>query len=513
MKSNYKNGQGTIENFSASRQKFYQKGSAQGTIEYLVILAVVVVIGLLLVSLLSSFFTNSSNISKISNNTFSATTSSGISVREVVTDLDGDSAIELQNVTADTITLEKIVVGESQKIFNKKILSGDKKTFSLVNLGDDCICKAGEKTKVCTYELYTISKNGLSKKDVVELNVNCTDNLNISDDVIEEVDITTPVFLLVSPQDNTIINNLDNNVDFNFIITDDSLIASCSFYLDGDLIDTNSDQFISSTFINFDANLFSEGDHNWFVTCLDIYNNSSNIDRNINYTPVYVDELLENNFVFTITVPTFYGPHYTYNIYTSNYYTSLDINWGDGTTTTIDDGSSDWRTHAYFSEGDYNIAMHGTVKQIKFSYWPTVLKDILSPMSNGLTGLTSTNNMFYQHNNLVQPFTAENFLDGVSAGITDMNYMFAYSNFNQDISNWDTSNVVSMEHMFSYNRSFNQDISDWNVSSVTNMDYLFDTSEAFNQDLSDWDVDQVTSYTNYDAGATSWETQNKPNFN
>ena len=48
------------------------------------------------------------------------------------------------------------------------------------------------------------------------------------------------------------------------------------------------------------------------------------------------------------------------------------------------------------------------------------------------------------------------------------------TDFNQDISSWDVSNVIDMEGMFYYAESFNQDISDWDVSSVGYMYAMFD---------------------------------------
>jgi len=42
--------------------------------------------------------------------------------------------------------------------------------------------------------------------------------------------------------------------------------------------------------------------------------------------------------------------------------------------------------------------------------------------------------------------------------------MFARSNYNQDIRNWDVSNVETMLQMFEYNTSFMYDLSCWNVS-------------------------------------------------
>ena len=47
------------------------------------------------------------------------------------------------------------------------------------------------------------------------------------------------------------------------------------------------------------------------------------------------------------------------------------------------------------------------------------------------------------------------------------------SNFNEDISSWDVSNVANMTQMFRNATNFNQDIGDWNTSSVTNLSGMF----------------------------------------
>ena len=51
--------------------------------------------------------------------------------------------------------------------------------------------------------------------------------------------------------------------------------------------------------------------------------------------------------------------------------------------------------------------------------------------------------------------------------------MFANSNFNGDISNWDVSNVTNMVYMF-YNSPFDHDISNWNVKNVERYNYIFE---------------------------------------
>ena len=55
--------------------------------------------------------------------------------------------------------------------------------------------------------------------------------------------------------------------------------------------------------------------------------------------------------------------------------------------------------------------------------------------------------------------------------------------FNQDIGNWDTSNVIHMSYMFRGAVSFNQDIGNWNTSKVTNTMAMFEDAISFNQDI------------------------------
>ena len=63
-----------------------------------------------------------------------------------------------------------------------------------------------------------------------------------------------------------------------------------------------------------------------------------------------------------------------------------------------------------------------------------------------------------------------NFID--TELITDMSFMFTYSEFSGDISSWNVENVTNMSAMF-YNSKFNGDISNWNVENVTNMRWMF----------------------------------------
>ena len=70
--------------------------------------------------------------------------------------------------------------------------------------------------------------------------------------------------------------------------------------------------------------------------------------------------------------------------------------------------------------------------------------------------------------------------------ITDMSYLFKYSNFTGDISCWNTSKVEDMSGMF-YGTPFNSDISKWDTSNVKDMFRMFYGS-AFSHDISKWNI-------------------------
>jgi surface protein len=89
--------------------------------------------------------------------------------------------------------------------------------------------------------------------------------------------------------------------------------------------------------------------------------------------------------------------------------------------------------------------------------------------------------------------------------VTNMNSMFVNArNFNQDIGGWYTSSVTDMKFMFFGAESFNQDIGNWNTSSVTDMKNMFYSATSFNQNIGNWDTGQVTNMINMFSNATSF---------
>ena len=95
--------------------------------------------------------------------------------------------------------------------------------------------------------------------------------------------------------------------------------------------------------------------------------------------------------------------------------------------------------------------------------------------------------------------------DWNTSNVTNMGQVFrGASTFNQDISDWNTSNVTNMGQVFRGASTFNQDISDWNTSNVTNMGQVFSGASTFNQDISDWNTSNVTNMNNMFNGASTF---------
>ncbi len=136
-----------------------------------------------------------------------------------------------------------------------------------------------------------------------------------------------------------------------------------------------------------------------------------------------------------------------------------------------------------------------------------------------VSNVTNMTRMFYKTNAFNQPLG-----NWDVSNVTSMGMVFSQSSFNQPIGNWDVSNVTNMGSMFlctlnSNISVFNQDISNWDVSSVTFMGQMFWGAESFNQPIGNWDVSNVTNMANIFVGATSfnqpigsWDVSNVTNM-
>lgn len=116
--------------------------------------------------------------------------------------------------------------------------------------------------------------------------------------------------------------------------------------------------------------------------------------------------------------------------------------------------------------------------------------------------------------------TRDNIANWVTTNVTTMHYTFSQStpnnitytvpsDFNQDLSSWDVSNVKSFSFMFYTCKLFNNgldpnvndidnDLSTWDTSSCTDFDNMFDGCPSLNQNLSSWLLQMTPTLSNTD---------------
>jgi hypothetical protein len=313
----------------------FKKSSAQGTVEYLVILAIIVVIGLIVVGMLVSI-ENSGSITAKNNDLKNRIGTGGISITEAVLGENGDAAITFQNVSGETLTIQSLTNGDVSGTFllnapNSKIF-----TLYLPSLGSECVCERGMKNKSCDFEL-TKSKNVnngiISEKVFFTIILDCVGDVN-GNNFTYEIDTNDPIVNLISPSSGTI--DYDGIISFEFSASDDRNVSSCSLILNEVVVATNAgDENFNYVVVGNNA----WNDNNWNVSCKDAQGNIG---------------LATNNYL--INVRTFGGgvgtlsePYEIYNCYQlqdmnnyldSNFVLSQDINCYNTITWNSDTGFS-----------------------------------------------------------------------------------------------------------------------------------------------------------------------------
>jgi surface protein len=238
-----------------------------------------------------------------------------------------------------------------------------------------------------------------------------------------------------------------------------------------------------------------------------------------------------------ITIPTYETDEYNYNYY---------VDWGDGKTNKNVTGDI---THTYNTKGTYKIKISGVFPHLYFSknyskesnetsdsqkllsieQWGNIKwKSMMGTFVNcfNLVGKARDKpNLSYVKDMRWMFYGASNFNQNIGnwdvSNVTTMHSMFnGASKFNQDIGNWNISNVTNMNGMFYGASKFNQDIGNWNISNVTNMNWMFSEASKFNQDIDNWNVSNVITMaglfykaTNFNQKLNHWDISNVTNMN
>jgi parallel beta-helix repeat protein len=149
--------------------------NGQGTIEYLVIMAVIIVIGLLVVGMASTFLSSSSGVSKGVGNLNSLT--GPISVSESVVDGDGDLIVSMRNNTGDFLTITSFSVGETAGTLNEPWPVGSLQNIYLEGVSG-CSCDTFGKIVQCEFILGLTNVHGRSYTETILSNFECVTDTN-----------------------------------------------------------------------------------------------------------------------------------------------------------------------------------------------------------------------------------------------------------------------------------------------------------------------------------------------
>jgi hypothetical protein len=191
---------------------------AQGTIEYLIIIAIVIVIGLIIATMSTSMF-NQTQIIQTSDNLKGQIGVGGISIKDTIADYTETGLINIKNNSGETITLTKITTTSGENEYEKPITQGNTQLIQTNNL---CQCEPNQTTKTCTYNIYYETRHGLEKKITQTITVNCQDNITITDNTTTPN--PTPDGTLENPWRITTcieLQDMNKNLDGNYILGND----------------------------------------------------------------------------------------------------------------------------------------------------------------------------------------------------------------------------------------------------------------------------------------------------
>ena len=207
------------------KTSFVDNLTGQGTIEYLVILAVVVVISLVIVGLFITLFDSPSQEITGSSSKVGEVAIGGISIVESVIDPAGDSLIRLSNDSSDSITLTRVSVGGVDNNFSEQLVGLDSKVFSLSSLNSNCPCEEGQKNVKCEVKIIYTTSTGIEKTEYRTINVQCVNDStpvngnNVVNAIRENCfNINDNPIQICSLQD---LNQIRTKLDGNYILMND----------------------------------------------------------------------------------------------------------------------------------------------------------------------------------------------------------------------------------------------------------------------------------------------------
>ena len=154
-------------------------------------------------------------------------------------------------------------------------------------------------------------------------------------------------------------------------------------------------------------------------------------------------------------------------------YTDVTLNVSDPTIT-------------FPSEGEFYVQYGSPLNRVQFGDGGDRLKVTSAPLQWGNIAWSNMSGAFFGCANM----GAEKSKDVPNLSSVDrVNSIFrSCTNFNQDISVWDVSNVTSFARSFQGSPAFNADIGGWSVKNSISMNNMFDGATSFNHSLENWEL-------------------------
>lgn len=181
-----------------------------------------------------------------------------------------------------------------------------------------------------------------------------------------------------------------------------------------------------------------------------------------------------NNFTLTIPIPQ----NTNYSYYIENESGNNQSNTGN-------------LTYTFNLAGTYTIYFGDTDGTFKLNNSDTNNLNLLVEISSWGNMIWPTD-MSYAFANSPNLVVTASELPNFS-NVINMDYMFSNSSFNTTVSNWNVSQVTTMQGMFKNATSFNQPLTSWDTEAVVNFNEMFSGASAFNQNISDLDYKSMTN--------------------
>jgi|GEM_PF-5451039 len=200
---------------------------AQGTVEYLIIVGVIIVLILFTTAFILYSSDQANQVSSVA--TKQELENNILGVKDIYADSAGNNLLTIKNNAAQYITVGVVEVGDASFDFGQRLRAGQEKNFIIPS---SQVCENGK--KILDIKINYTSRYGLEKVRVIEkAQIICQDYSVI--DPPSYADANPPIVTWLSPANGYYTNS--SEIDINFTVTDFSAISICELLSGGIVVD------------------------------------------------------------------------------------------------------------------------------------------------------------------------------------------------------------------------------------------------------------------------------------